>query len=198
MYNNSYKVLHFSRPGFSNTTLVDAKSGKEEYLVKSQAGSGLGGGLKKQIIRTEQGFVSESEREVVSIETNGTFRSDKVKFSICEPIKLKDWLKDDSFYDPLRANDTHPPRYQWIYTSSIEMVLAPKGDINNPIAWFKTEFPGKHPAMLTLSPAAEAFQDAVVAALILVANKYLARNQSGAARAAGITGQIVGTVVPMP
>lgn len=69
--------------------------------------------------------------------------------------------------------------------------LAPKGDHDNPIAWYKAAFPGKHPAMLTLAPEAESMQDAVVASCIFVGNKYLARNQSGSSRVNIFTAEVL-------
>ncbi|TCD64189.1 hypothetical protein EIP91_004465 [Steccherinum ochraceum] len=168
-------VLSFTRDSLLNSTLRISGTDSTVYVIKTNATS------SRTIVSRMIPGSSEGVAEVVKIERNDILPS-KITFEGALPMKTSTWLKKQTFSDPARPDD-RSVQYVWKPTNGREIALYIADMPFRPIAWFRSSIPLVEPATLSLQPEAEPIQDAVIASLIVVEQKYRVLNKRGALNA---------------
>ncbi|THH29023.1 hypothetical protein EUX98_g5162 [Antrodiella citrinella] len=166
-------VLTFSRDSLLNTTLRIRGSEHVVYVIKTNATSSRTV-VNRMIPGSEQAVV-----QAVRIDRNELL-PDKVTFEGFPVIKMKDWLKKRSFKDPRAQNRDEATQYIWKPTNLREIALYIEDMPFLPVAWFRASVPGVESASLSLQAEAEPIQDAILASLIVVEQKYRVRSKRSA------------------
>jgi len=164
-------VLLFTRDSLLNTTIRIRGTDSAVYVVKTNATSSRTV-VSRMIPGSEQGAA-----QVVRIDRNELF-PDKITFGGFPTMKMSDWLKKQSFSDPARAGD-RATQYVWKPTNAREIALYIEDVPFRPIAWFRASIPGVESASLSLQAEAEVIQDAVLASLIVVEQRYRIQSKRG-------------------
>ncbi|KAI0074688.1 hypothetical protein K474DRAFT_1665128 [Panus rudis PR-1116 ss-1] len=174
-------VLTFSRDSLLDSTLSLQGTNSVVYTIQTTPATEL-----TTIRRYVPGSV-EDPFVVVKIERND-FLSDQVTFGDLPRMKTNKWLKKRSFCDPRACDVEGAPRYVWKPTNAREIALY--HDVSSlssliPIAWFRSSFGTGEPATLSLQPETRDIQDAVLASLIIVEQRYRVKDKRANVAASG-------------
>ncbi|KAK7679597.1 hypothetical protein QCA50_017308 [Cerrena zonata] len=170
-------TLIFSPDSLLNTTLSLRGTNRPVYKVQTS-----GNATRTEVFRIIPGSVREPPL-VVRINRNEIF-PDKITFHGVPTLKTNQWLKKNTFTNPHVENASYSgssKRFVWKPTNTREIALYKEDFPSSPIAWFRSSsLCGEpEPAYLALKSEAENMQDAVLASLIIVEQRYRVKHKRG-------------------
>jgi len=165
-------LFTFSRDSLLNTTIHLPGTAQPTYVVQTNPTA-----TQTKIFRRIPG---STEGSVLAAQINrNDFLPDKIMFAGGESVKTSNWLSRKSFCDPFKISDPQAPRFVWKPTNAREIALYAENMPFRPIAWFRASIRGVEAATLALQEEAESMQDAVLASLIIVEQRYRVKDKRG-------------------
>ncbi|TCD64181.1 hypothetical protein EIP91_004455 [Steccherinum ochraceum] len=172
------RVLEFSKDSFLNANITDRKTEELVYTIRSVTGLAVNG--IRVVLSAVDGGRSD---EVANFVKGAFFKGDKISFRGGEPMKAKQWMHDNTFYDPdAKEASADRSKYSWLRDpETLKDIALFKNDGDEPIAWFRPSVRSVElwPATLIVHPDAFALQDIILASLLVAVQTTRARDSQG-------------------